>query len=161
MKHCQLPLLVERDFFRYRMDGILVVRIHILINHVKGHFRSPDALRKLELEGLILHLIRLEACVTEISDLPLSSIFHFRVTAVRCLRMVMLFDLPDLFTVCCLCGHYQDHSIVGRSAIGNPVTGVGLHLRVHHDLRNIRAGLPEPLIRVSLNIDVNGFGKEF
>jgi len=29
----------------------------------------------------------------------------------------------DFFSVLCLCGHFQDHSIVGRSAVGDSVSG--------------------------------------
>jgi hypothetical protein len=35
--------------------------------------------------------------------------------------MIILFDFTDFLSVQSLSGHYQDHSVVGRSAVGDSV----------------------------------------
>ena len=123
-----------------------------IITEINGNVSRSDSLGKNEFEGFSLCLMGLDTGIANIRNLYLRTVKHLRILFVRCLRMIMSRLVAELFSVRCLCGHFQDHSIVGRSSVGNSVPGSRSDLRVHNDLRDICIGFIEPLIAENLNI---------
>lgn len=87
---------------------------------------------EINLKGLNLCLIRLEACVADIAHLEVRAIGHGIAAAVCGLCHVDLRALEYLFPILCFSGHIQDQPLWGWSAVRYSVTG----LIGHADLNN-------------------------
>jgi hypothetical protein len=116
-------LPIEGNPPRDLVELIPLVGAAEIVTEINGDVSRPDALGKNKFYGLGLCLVGLDAGIANIRNLLLRPVKHFRILFVRCLRMIMSRLRADFFSVRCLCGHFQDHSIVGRSPVGNPVSG--------------------------------------
>jgi len=82
---------------------------------------------------------------------------HLLIQAARCLGMIVSFVLEYLFAVLCLCSHFHDHSVVGRSTIRDAMAGIVRYLRIYDHHRPEVTSLSEPLITERLYIQINMF----
>lgn len=137
------------------MNRVLIIRIDRLIHHFNGYIGRSYPFGKVKLERLFLGLHGLNARVSDIRNLPLRAVLHLGVAAVRCLRVIMSFlfafnGLPILVLIAC--GHYHDHSVMGRSTIGDSMARVRRQFCADHDLGDICAGFSQPLVAKRFNI---------
>lgn len=105
------------------VDLITLVRASEIVTEINGDVSRSDTLGKNEFYGFGLRLVGLDAGIANIRNLDLGPVKLLRAFFVGCLRMIMSRLDADFFPLRCLCGHFQDHSVVGRSPVGNPVSG--------------------------------------
>jgi hypothetical protein len=49
--------------------------------------------------------------------------------------VIVFFHIVDFLAISGICGHFQDHSVMGRSAVRNPMAGILVNPGVHYDHR--------------------------
>jgi hypothetical protein len=112
-----------------------MIRFPDLIPERNRDVDGTHAFRQKNLKGFSLGFQRLQRGVPDILGLHLRTIEHLVASAVCCLWMIMLFRIVDFLPVNCFCGHFQDHSVMGRSAVRNAMAGIMVNPGVHYNHR--------------------------
>ena len=132
--HATETLAIKRNLSGYLGYLYKICRLVDLITKRNSYINCPYSVRQVNLKGFSLGFKRLQGCISDILCLHLGAIEHFVGPAVCCLSMVVSFCFINFLSIICSCGHIQDHSVVGRSAVRNAMACILVYLGVdnHH-----------------------------
>ena len=133
------------------MDFNLVPRFVDFIDQCGTYFSRSYTFREVDLKGFIGDLIGLQTGVSNILCLNLRPVLHLVVFAVRGLGMIMFLGAIDFFSIR-LGGHFQDHSVMGRSAVRNAMAGILVNPGIHYDHRLVVFRFQQPVIPDCIDI---------
>jgi hypothetical protein len=106
-----------------------------LIPERNRYVDGTHAFRQKDFKTFCLGFHRLQRGIPDILRFHLGTIQHLVGSTVSCLGMIVFFHIVDFLAISGICGHFQDHSVMGRSAVRNPMAGILINPGVHYNHR--------------------------
>jgi hypothetical protein len=138
-----------------------MIRLPDLIPEGNGDVNSPHSFRQKDLKTFIFGFKGLQGCIPDILCFYLGTVEHLVASAIRCLWMIVSFRVVDFLPLTCFGSHFQDHSVMGRSAVRNTVTGILVDSGIHYDHGLVVFRFQQPVITNRINIKRYGFLQKF
>ena len=112
-----------------------MIRFPDLIPERNRYVDGTHAFRQKNFKAFSPGFQRLQRGIPDILCLHLGTVKHSVGSTVRCLGVIVFFLIVDFLAISGICGHFQDHSVMGRSAVRNPMAGILVNPGVHYDHR--------------------------